>query len=113
MNLLDARVEAVLFDLDGTLVDSAAMTAAAIIETLASFGGSVTVEQIRANGGRPLRSWFTAQLALAPELAEAAYWRYVEQPAGSLYAAGATHVFGSLHVIETLLSTELTSHGAR
>ncbi|HTE87026.1 MAG TPA: HAD family hydrolase [Dehalococcoidia bacterium] len=71
-------LDAVLFDLDGTLIDSAAVTAAAIIETLADFGCCVTLEQIQANGGRALRGWFTGDLDLAPDVAEAAYWRYVD-----------------------------------
>jgi HAD superfamily hydrolase (TIGR01549 family) len=68
----------VLFDLDGTLVDTAEQTQAAIIETLAAFDRRVTVEQIRANGGSPLRGWFSNALGLSPDTAEKAYRAYVE-----------------------------------
>jgi HAD superfamily hydrolase (TIGR01549 family) len=72
------HIAGVLFDLDGTLVDTAEMTATTIIETLAGFGCRVTVEQVRANGGRPLRGWFSDELSLPADIADAAYWRYVD-----------------------------------
>jgi HAD superfamily hydrolase (TIGR01509 family) len=73
-------IHAVLFDLDDTLVDTAALTTAAIIETLATAGCVVAPEQIdqHRTTGRPLRGWFTDDLGLPIAVAEAAYWSYVE-----------------------------------
>jgi HAD superfamily hydrolase (TIGR01509 family) len=70
---------AVLFDLDGTLIDSTAVTAAAIGETLAAFGRTIDrAEVVAAMGtGLPLRRWFMEDLGLAEGEAEAAYRRYV------------------------------------
>ncbi len=70
---------AVLFDLDGTLIDSAAVTAAAIGETLAAFGRTISVAQVVAamGTGLPLRRWFMEDLRLAESEAEAVYRRYV------------------------------------
>jgi HAD superfamily hydrolase (TIGR01509 family) len=71
-------VAAVLFDLDGTLVDSEKATTAAIIETLARFGCHVTADQIAANAGGPLLAWFANTLGLNADVAHTAYWQYVE-----------------------------------
>ena len=42
----DRALAAVLFDLDGTLADSMAAIAKALVETLATFGHATTVEQV-------------------------------------------------------------------
>jgi HAD superfamily hydrolase (TIGR01509 family) len=66
--------------LDDTLVDTAATTHSAIIETLTAVDCAVTAEQINAHRitGLPLRAWFTGELGLPMTVAEAAYWAYVE-----------------------------------
>ena len=50
-------LEAVLFDLDDTLVDTAAITNAAIVDTLTAVDCPITAEQINAHRitGLPLR----------------------------------------------------------
>ena len=71
---------AVLFDLDGTLIDSTPVTAAAIGETLAAFGRTISVAEVAAamGTGLPLRRWFMEGLGLEEDEAEAAYHHYVD-----------------------------------
>jgi len=71
-------MDAVLFDLDGTLIDTADLTSAAIIESAAAVGQELTLQQLANHTGGPLREWLAAQLALATEAVDALYWDYVE-----------------------------------
>jgi len=72
-------MDAVLFDLDGTLIDTAELTSAAIIESAATAGHELTLQQLAEHTGGPLREWLAARLALTPDAVDTLYWDYVQR----------------------------------
>jgi HAD superfamily hydrolase (TIGR01509 family) len=71
--------QAVLLDLDGTLLDTEGQIAAALVETLAQAGYVVPLERVRAISGLPLRGWLVSSLGMAPIEAEAIYAAYLKR----------------------------------
>lgn len=95
------RVEAVLFDLDGTLLDTEGQIARAVVETLAGFGYAVAEAQIHRIAGRTLRDWFTSDLGMTPARAETVYQAYVQRTLDS-YAPLASPMPFAEDLLETL-----------
>jgi phosphoglycolate phosphatase-like HAD superfamily hydrolase len=105
-------MEAVLFDLDGTLIDSAEPTAAALMDAVASTGKTLTRRQLAAHTGGPLRDWLATQLQIPSAGVEALYRDYVERikaRAGQMVALdGAGSLLCRLHAAAVPLAIVTT-----
>lgn len=71
-------VGAILFDLDGTLLDTEEQIACAVVETLACFGYTTSPAEIHGIAGRTLRGWLVERFGIAPPEAEAVYQAYLQ-----------------------------------
>ena len=67
----------VLFDLDGTLVDSMPSIASAMAQTLGEFGHEVTTETIMPLIGAPMQTLATQLTGVTDKVAEEIYRRYL------------------------------------
>jgi phosphoglycolate phosphatase len=72
-----SHLRAVLFDLDGTLVDSEAQVAAAACEALSAFGHDVSVDQLAPHLGPPLVDTYMALLGVDRDEARTMYQEYL------------------------------------
>ena len=70
------RLKAVLFDLDGTLIDSDAQMLAALQAALRDCGYNLTTSEIGDIAGVPLHGYFARRLGVGPEEAERIYQAY-------------------------------------
>jgi HAD superfamily hydrolase (TIGR01509 family) len=104
---------AVLFDLDGTLVDTADLTATALVEAAAAAGWVFKPSQLAAHTGEPLREWLLSQFALSADDVELLYRNYVERKKARAESvapiAGADRLLRRLHARRMPLGVVTTS----
>lgn len=97
----EAGLRAVLFDLDGTLVDSMPSIAAALLQTLAEFGHTTTAEAMMEAAGPSMTLLIQHLTGVAGEQAETIYASYLETYYGA-FLTQATPLDGAEPLLDRL-----------
>jgi HAD superfamily hydrolase (TIGR01509 family) len=99
-------LQAVLFDLDGTLIDTETQTRAAVTDLLHRAGYAVTPEQVRNIAGRTMPDWLRDELRIPRQEAGALYDAY-RQGAAMAIAASAKPLPHSQALIDALVAVDV------
>lgn len=97
-------VDAILFDLDGTLADSMAVIAEALVETLDGFGYTTTVEALMPHFGPKMQEVIQAATGVDLEEADRIYADYLPRYYGE-YMARSRPLPGADALIDALVPT--------